>query len=215
MAKSPLWQAAEKRKGVRAAGFGEAARERGGMQMADVYGCSGGGVTEQDIIYALKSGDEDVGLGVRRRMQSVGRQLGVSEMIELSAMRGCRYDRTRVQESPGDRDGIFSVLESVERLEREQERYVQRELMRASEDAMKNRMIWDGFYFLRDDLRLALKLYYIERKSVEEISEELFISKATFWRRRKAAVVGILRYCEQSMWASDRYSVVRDRMEMV
>ena len=69
-----------------------------------------------------------------------------------------------------------------------------REMEDVALETRRNRLIWDAYYRLAPSLQSVLELYYVRGETVESVSGSLGISKRTFWRRRSAAVLAIMRH---------------------
>lgn len=72
-----------------------------------------------------------------------------------------------------------------------------REMDDVALEARRNRLIWDAYYRLTPSLQRVLELYYVRGETVESVSGSLGISKRTFWRRRSAAVLAIMRHASE------------------
>lgn len=162
-------------------------------------------LTEEDVTGVLRQGEDCVEWmnGCVRRIASP--RITYEEMIASRSLRGMQVGEKIPGRKSGDCDPVFQVWQESEKYIREEQAYAKRQERNARYAEMQIRKIWDAFYHLDPEMQRILRMFYVERMNVHEVSEKLGVSEATFWRRRRKAVRQILRDCSGEQARSKRY----------
>ncbi len=158
------------------------------------------GLTEEDVVSVLRRGDRCSEWLAGRRERFEEARLTYEELIKNAALRSSEAARPPGGGDPG-RDSVYYAWQDANRMLREEAAYLRKQQRNIHFAGVVIRHVWDSFYHMDPDLQDILRRYYIRRQCVQEIAEELAISPATFWRRRKKAVSLILRECSERIGA--------------
>ena len=154
-------------------------------------------LTEEDVVSVLRSGDTYGEWLAGRSERCESARLSYEELIKNSALKSSGPDRITGGGSAGD--SVFYAWQDANRMLREEADYLRKQQRNIRFAGVVIRQIWDSYYHMDPELQEILRRYYIRRECVQEITDQLSISPATFWRRRKKAVSVILAECSERL----------------